>query len=611
MPSPETPPVRPLRSLALFVLAGLVGGMLEVLVQWGRVHLLHRSLPFGRDYVWVIPLIEAIMGGIGGAIVGLVGLVIKPLQRRAVVVAIAAAWVVAPVLWLYQPIHPAASAVLALGIGSAVSRLLGPRASGLERTAVWLVPAGLAATIGAGFGLHAWLGWTERRALAALPAVHGKPPNVVLIILDTVRAWNLSWYGYGRPTTPRLAARVAEGVRFDRVIAPAPWTTPSHATLFTGRYPTELSANWLTPLDGTFPTLAEALRDAGYLTAGFVANYVFTGHGTGLDRGFAHYVDDPVRPIPLLRYTSATAWLKQRPWLIERLGPRRFVTGRDAAEVNEATLGWLGQAGRGDRPFFLFLNYFDAHAPYAAPPPYDSLFMPAKTGLPSLRYFDMVERSYGRGPFPRSELEDSYNAYDGALAYLDRAVDSLLGELGRRGLLSNTIVVIASDHGEQFGEHRVVQHGNSLYLPALHVPLAILWPGRVPARRVSYPTSLRDVAATILGLAGVKNPGLPGRSLARYWEGGDTTSVDTLLSAVDYSRLLPKNPPSPVLSGSLRSVILDSLQYIRNGDGSEELYQLGKDFWQVRNLAARPEFAGELEKLRGALLAVTGQRARD
>ena len=125
--SPEAQPTRPLGSLALFVLAGLTGGVLELLAQWARVLLLHRVLPFGRDYVWAIPVIEAIMGGIVGAMVVLAGLVIKPLARRDVVTALAAACAVLPVLWLYERVHPAASAVLALGMGSAVARVLGSR----------------------------------------------------------------------------------------------------------------------------------------------------------------------------------------------------------------------------------------------------------------------------------------------------------------------------------------------------------------------------------------------------------------------------------------------------------------------------------------------------
>jgi len=167
------------------------------------------------------------------------------------------------------------------------------------------------------------------------------------------------------------------------------------------------------------------------------------------------------------------------------------------------------------------------------------------------------------------------------------------------------VVVLTSDHGEQFGEHGLIQHGNSLYLPLLHVPLVFLAPGRVPpGRRVAVPVSLRDLPLTLLDLAGTPNPGLPGKSLAAYW-GPDSLvpRADTMFSAVDYHRLLTKWPPSPLLQGSMRSIVLDSLHYVRNGDGTEQLFYPGKDFLETRNLSRSPEFQAALEAYRGALWA--------
>jgi len=219
------------------------------------------------------------------------------------------------------------------------------------------------------------------------------------------------------------------------------------------------------------------------------------------------------------------------------------------------------------------------------------------------RYWARMEQVFGPGPLPRQFLEETQNAYDGGIAYLDHQIDSLLTQLESRGLLRNTIVVITSDHGEHFGEHGLIQHGNSLFLPLLHVPLAIHAPGRTPAgMRVPIPASLRDLAATILDLAGAPNPGLPGRSLMAYVQPPfDPGRRDTLFAAVDYHRLLPKWPPSPVLKGDMRSVVLDSLHYIRNGDGTEELYHLGQDSRETRNLAGAVEYRAELERHRGAL----------
>jgi len=182
----------------------------------------------------------------------------------------------------------------------------------------------------------------------------------------------------------------------------------------------------------------------------------------------------------------------------------------------------------------------------------------------------------------------------------------VLRTLEARGALANTIVVITSDHGELFGEHGIVAHGNNLYLPVLHVPLLLVAPGRAPgAVRIQTLASLRDLPSTILDLAGIPNPGLPGRSLAPAWNPlAPRVPADTLFAAVEYNRLLSRWPPSPVLFGTMKSVVLDSLQYIVNGDGREELYHLGHDSWQVRNLAGDPAWAAELERYRAALKAM-------
>ncbi|HEU5219838.1 MAG TPA: sulfatase-like hydrolase/transferase, partial [Gemmatimonadales bacterium] len=256
-------------------------------------------------------------------------------------------------------------------------------------------------------------------------------------------------------------------------------------------------------------------------------------------------------------------------------------------------------------PWFAFLNYFDAHGPYLPPAPWDTLFFPRPATVAE-KYFETMYRAYGAPPVPLAALAESMDAYDGGIAYLDSQVDSLLTDLGKRGILENTIVIITSDHGELFGEHGVISHGNSLFLPVLHVPLLLIAPGRVPGGvRVPSLASLRDLPATLLDLAGIPNPGLPGHSLSQAWsQQGAAAIADTLFASVDYNRLLPRFPPAPVLRGSMRTVVLDSLQYILNGDGQEELYQLGRDPWEIRNLVTIPEFQADLARYRGAMRAL-------
>jgi arylsulfatase A-like enzyme len=236
--------------------------------------------------------------------------------------------------------------------------------------------------------------------------------------------------------------------------------------------------------------------------------------------------------------------------------------------------------------------------------PFDTMYL-GKPDLAVDRYWERLKRLYGPSQLPLPELAVTLDAYDGAIRYLDGQIDSLLGTLATRGELANTIVVITSDHGELFGEHGIIAHGNNLYLPVLHIPLVIIAPGRAPAGvRVQALASLRDLPATLLALAGVPNPGLPGRSLVEAWAPAGNLATDPLFSVVEYNRLLPKWPPSPVLRGSMRSVVLDSLQYILNGDGAEELYHLGRDSWEVRNLVAAPEYRPEVTRYRAVLRAL-------
>ena len=170
--------------------------------------------------------------------------------------------------------------------------------------------------------------WSEYRASAALPPAPADARNVLLIVWDTVRAGNLSLHGYGRRTSPNLERLAGRGVRFDQAFATAPWTLPSHSSLFTGRWPHELTADWRSPLDETYPTLAEYLAAHGYDTAGFVANLDYCSRETGLSRGFAHYEDYPIELVGCLHALHrhrqqdrlAHAGLRDQPAAEEVLG---------------------------------------------------------------------------------------------------------------------------------------------------------------------------------------------------------------------------------------------------------------------------------------------------
>lgn len=606
-PHPSAPrvPSRWRRGDVLLVAAGfgLLAGVAEALVHLVRERIQHKTLFLAPEYPWQIPLADGAIFLALGLLYVLIALAAPSLRSPRVVIGVFGALAACAVLFLFERIHIAAEAVLGVGVGIGLARALAPRSDGLKRAFRIGVPATVLLIAAVALGGPVLSARAERRAVAALPAAAPGRPNILLLVLDTARAWSMGIYGYGRPTTPHLQALLPRGVLFERALAAAPWTTLSHAVMFTGRYPTELSVSWDRPLDGAFPTLAQTLAGAGYATAGFVANYTQAGRPTGLDRGFNHYEDYPLTPLPVLRRVGLLRRLFALDRVAQMIGRRRMVDGKLGGTVNTEFLGWLNR--QQGRPWFAFLNYYEAHGPYLPPAPYDTMYF-ARPAPVAEKYFEAMYRAYGPPPVPLEELVISMDAYDGAITYLDAQVDSLLNHLGARGLLDNTIIVVTSDHGELFGEHGVISHGNSLFLPVLHVPLFLIAQGRAPGGvRVPSLASLRDLPATLLDLAGIPNPGLPGHSLRQAWSvAGAAAIADTLFATVDYNRLLPKFPPAPVLRGSMRSVVLDSLQYILNGDGREELYHLGKDSWQIRNLVALPEYQADLARYRGALRAL-------
>ena len=590
---------------------GFTTGLIEVTIHLIRRYGMGRILAFGTDFIWMTPLADALVFLLIGLLLVLISLPIRKLRKPVVVYSVfGTAMIFGPML-LVEQIHKAAALVLALGFATAIARGLAPRTDRVTRVLRWIVPVCVLLFPTLGAMRYALLRRREHLAVANRDPAAGTAPNVLLLVLDTVRAWNLGFAGYWRPTTPKLSRWVERSTVFERTLSTAPWTAPSHSSIFTGHLPTDLSANWDTPLDGTWKTLAEVLRDHGYATAGFVGNYRYAGSATGLDRGFDRYTDYPVTVEQALRSAQISARAFTIGSIAEQLGKRRLIHGgKDAAEVNHEFLGWLDGRGGNKRPFFAFLNYFDAHAPYTPPPPWDSLFAVRKDAQRATRYWDRLEQVFGPGPLPRQFLEETYDAYDGGIAYMDFQIDSLLTVLEQRGVLNNTVVIITSDHGEHFGEHGLIQHGNSLFLPLLNVPLVIYYPAGVPLGvKVQQPASLRDLAVTVLDLAGVPSSGMPGRSLMEWVRSvHDSTRSDTLYSAVDYHRLLPKWPPSPVMHGNMRSIVLDSLHYIRNGDGTEELYHLGRDSRETVNLARLSEYASELARHRAALDGQTERR---
>lgn len=631
LPSTVSPHLRATEVVLLSLWFGVLTGVGEVAAVALQRYRGKVFIAFSADIVWLTVLGDAIIFVFIGSLLACMTSYLTRMNGIRTFVGGLVTLGCLCVLHNFDHLHGAARFILALGVGVAAARLAtSPRTGflwdgvGRRLCSVFRPKAsrpnreldaadrpiavdrrqalvGSAATVGGiVLGTHAWKEWKDRRVRPKLGLVATPAPNVLLIVLDTVRAQNLSLYGYGRRTSPHLDRIAKAGVCFDRAIATAPWTLPSHASMFTGRYPHELSADWLSPLDNRYPTLAEVLGRQGYATAAFVGNLVYCNRVFGLDRGFHHYEDFTPSLGQLTLSPALTRWAVDSETYRKVTGDYQLVNRKHAPAINDALLKWVGAAGQ--TPFFAFLNYYDAHMPYLPPHPFDGMFGRKRPpGSKVHQHHNTPENDRRLSP---EELAVELDAYDGALAHVDHHVGDLLGRLDAQGILRDTVVVIVGDHGEEFSEHGVRGHGNSLYLPSLHVPLIVCDPrGGSDGRRVSEPISLRDLPATVLELLAIDaGDQIPGSSLARFWAARpdpQRTTDQAIISELTRSWDIPNRYPAA--KGTMRSVVAGRHHYIRNGDGREELYDIVADPGEARNLADSLKYADVTSDLRAAL----------
>ncbi|MCH9039757.1 MAG: sulfatase-like hydrolase/transferase [Chloroflexi bacterium] len=566
--------------LRIGVWFGLLMGFSDLLYFADLKFVNHEVLRFGVDLIWMAPVAGIFIAGVSALLLGMVSIKWPKLGSiRAATTVLGFLGVSNLLFSLLANTHMVAVLFLSLTVAAVIARFLANHPDNyygfVRRTSIALTAVFVALTVG-------FVGWTqvsEGRARAALPPAEIGSPNVLLITLDTVRARSMSLHGYERPTTPKLEQFAEGGATFEWAISTSPWTLPAHASLFTGRYPSEMSTGFAEALDDTFPTLAEVLSANGYESAGFIANHFYLSRGFGLSRGFVHYEDFDVTLRDMIRSSSlAFNLFNDKP--VGRIGGGfRGLDRIDAEFLNDAFLGWLADREDPQRPFFAFLNYFDAHEPYLPPPAWALKFSGKEK--PQSTW----ER---RENLPVEEIRELNDSYDASIAYLDDQLGVLFAELERRGLLDDTLVIITSDHGEQFGEHGLMDHANSLYLPLIHVPMLVRYPDGVPSNiRISQPISIADIPSTILDLAGIEGESdFPGQSLARFWENGsdfEDRDGTLILSEVKGQDWEPEW--LPVFKGDMISLVQDLRLYIRNGADREELYDLENDPLEQYDLA--------------------------
>lgn len=433
-------------------------------------------------------------------------------------------------------------------------------------------------------------------------------PNILLISLDTVRADHLSCYGYSKSTTPNIDRLAENGTLFEHAYSNAVWTPPAHASMLTGLYPSEHGVVDQNRLDSDIPTIAQNLLSNGYRTAGFVSNSQ-VGQLVGLDKGHETFVE-------IWRGSqSKNIILRALRWFGRKALDIACLRDHGAKITNQLALKWLDEAQRGDKPFYLFLHYIDAHSPLKAPRPYRTKFI--SKGL--IRKIDqqvvklMADnplRFYSSNIIP-NQFENEYlvGLYDGEIGYLDKKIGEIAEYLKKEKLYDNTLIIITADHGEHFGEHGHYSHVSSLYQPIIHVPLIIKLPGSAAkGDKNNKIVQLIDIFPTILNVAGITseiNDHISGQEIFNC----NSTSEDHYVVSEWEGRI-----PYFILSDlkcdrtdervsrftkKIYSLIKGNYKYIVCSDGTEEIYNLVDDPEERINLVAQD---GSLGKLYGEFL---------
>jgi arylsulfatase A-like enzyme len=597
------------------IIAGLVEGVGLLLFQrinwarWGPM--MHVSW----EIVWISPLVDAILFLSLALICSFVSRLAPRLPAVRVLVFLLTFLTVYDWLTLTSRLYLPACFLLALGVAVAFTRWCGKREGTLLRSWKRTTPGMVAAWLLAFAGIQGSKWLHERNVVANLPPATPGAPNVLVIVLDTLRADHVSSYGYARPTTPNLDLLAQQGVRFDNAISPCSWSLPSHVSLLTGLYQFEHGLGSVQPEPwlgwgnkgmGGFPTLGEALERRGYRSGAFSANRTYFSRDLGFGRGFVHFEDYFQSPSDAFVRTLygrefARIYLKRSEHSLVKRTLRRlgftslldqdaegsgsyggaFGVRKRADVVNQEVTEWIDRDRQ--RPFFAFLNYFDVHDPYGGP------------------------RTYPKPSWPQ---QTDVDAYDNGVKYVDDYIGQLMAQLGRRGLANNTLVIITSDHGEALGQHHLRTHGKALYWEQIHVPLVVWYPGHIPAEvTVTAPVSNAAIPSTIMDLLGAQST-FSQASLSALWQTGGVPSWPDPLAELARNAISDKEDQAartlvPTSStGAMKSLVTTRWQLLTHETMGDQLYDWVLDPAESNNFAPTAEGQATVDDLKSRMAEV-------
>ncbi len=482
-----------------------------------------------------------------------------------------------------------------------------------------------------------------------------KRPNIIFIVLDTHRAERMSLYGYGKDTTPVMSEFADEATVFDWAVAPAPWTIPSHASMFTGVYPTiHQTIQSYTALTNGIPTIAELLQEQGYDTIGFCNNPLVGVLDNGLKRGFNEFYNysGTVPDIPAIREDDMLKrfqqWAARAAQAVTVPIEKRF--GESPLLLKLATMPWFvpiwTQLGsfkgdthkslvdvadyvdyhtsiKKDEPFFMFINMMETHLPYYPPryaldkwAPYLKKDREARDflqqfNLESYRWMaPMIE------PFSEMQHGVLSDVYDAEVAYQDQQLHHLFETLERSGQMDNTMVILISDHGESHGDHEFMGHGFVIYNELVRVPMIIRYPDLFPGgARVDHNVSARRVFHTMMEAAGLEHEAyeqsVATHSLTQSLGGPEKEPENEYVIAEAYPPLnfinvMEMSHPDAIEEfrvRMMRRAIYNSHTKLMTVDGKpDEFFDVRQDYFELENLIDSPTgYENELVNLQQRL----------
>jgi arylsulfatase A-like enzyme len=407
-----------------------------------------------------------------------------------------------------------------------------------------------------------------------------KAPNVVLISIDTLRPDHLGSYGYPKPVSPAIDSLAADGAVFENVYSTAPWTLPAHVSMLTGLNNVRHRVYYeKDKLDPRVPTLAEKMRERGYAT-GAVTGAGFVNASFGFAKGFDSYA----------------------------MNQADLVDPRLAEEGGKDAVAWI--EAHNDRPFFLFVHTYQVHCPYKSPNAYIEKFTRDDPWWRSFEFSkDLGGRAGAFGALTAAERTHVIGLYDAGVRYTDDTlIKPIIDELRRLGLYDRTLIVVTSDHGEEFYDHGGWNHTHSVFDELIRIPLILKMPGsEYRGRRYTPLVRVTDIMPTILDAADVSLDGLSinGRSLRSVLEGRE--KADRIFSAELAEDAAGIIIPQRVATNEGRLKIILNQPFTEEqwafyktkppAPGAIEFFDLHADPGETRNLADRPDLAPQVRAL--------------